>query len=235
MPWCVSSRIISQEPDGKRMEAELAVGFQMFVERYVSVVTLEPGRRVEAVARDTQLFSTLVNEWRLEPGPQPGTCWLDFRVDFSFRSPLYTGAADMFFDEVVRRMVAAFESRARWIRQQRGRGQPGGKDDTVESERESSGGSRPEAQVRANSDATAGGDVGTDAGDGGQVGGSQEPAGGTQAAAGDLKAESDAESGKRTSGSTDTRQDGEYGVESGIGAHAGTKSRTVEHPQPPRP
>jgi len=35
------------------MDAELAVGFQMFVERYVSEVTLEPGQFVRAEAKDT--------------------------------------------------------------------------------------------------------------------------------------------------------------------------------------
>lgn len=35
------------------MEAELAVGFQMFAERYTSKVTLDPGKRVEVRAHRT--------------------------------------------------------------------------------------------------------------------------------------------------------------------------------------
>lgn len=65
----------------------------------------------QARAVDTQLFEFLDNSWVLTAGPQPDTCWVDFRVDFAFRSALYAQASSVFFDEVVRRMVAAFDNR----------------------------------------------------------------------------------------------------------------------------
>lgn len=93
------------------MEAELAVGFKMFTERYLSKVTMQRPKHVRAVAANTQLFRSLVNEWRFRPGPEPGTTWLEFRVDFAFKSALYAQASALFQDEVARRMVSAFEHR----------------------------------------------------------------------------------------------------------------------------
>lgn len=93
------------------LEAELGVGFRLFTERYVSRVTLSRPEHVRAEAANTQLFSSLVNEWRFLPGPEPGTTWLEFRVDFAFKSALYAQASAMFLDEVARRMVSAFEAR----------------------------------------------------------------------------------------------------------------------------
>lgn len=109
VPWCVDSHVLLSQP--RYMEAELSVGFQLFSERYLSRVTLEPGTRVIARARDTQLFSHLTNEWHFSPGPTTASTWLTFSVDFQFRSVLYSQAASVFFDEVVAKMVGAFEKR----------------------------------------------------------------------------------------------------------------------------
>ena len=46
VPWCVSSTVLRRDVDARYLEAELAVGFQLFVERYISRVTMEEGRSV---------------------------------------------------------------------------------------------------------------------------------------------------------------------------------------------
>jgi len=109
VPWCVASRVVAQRPG--YLEAELAVGFRAFSERYTSRVTLEPSSRIVAVASDTRLFHALTNEWRVAPGPSPHTSWLDVAVAFRFRSGLYARASALFLDEVVQRTAAAFERR----------------------------------------------------------------------------------------------------------------------------
>lgn len=60
---------------------------------------------------DSRLFDHLESTWTLRPGPTPGTTWLAFKVDFAFNSALYRHVADVFFDQVVKRMMAAFEGR----------------------------------------------------------------------------------------------------------------------------
>jgi len=115
------------------LEAELEVGFRAFSERYTSVVTLRPcglhgdsatadpaaaaatasatPATITSTVRGSTLFHHLDCAWAFAPGPAPGTAWLSFGVAFEFKSPLYAAVAAAFFDEVVRRMVAAFEGR----------------------------------------------------------------------------------------------------------------------------
>jgi ribosome-associated toxin RatA of RatAB toxin-antitoxin module len=116
VPWCMNSVVVRPPQPGvplAPLEAELAVGFRLFSERYTSVVTLVPQRSVRAVASGTMLFSHLVNVWEFEPGAAPGTTWLTFRVEFQFKSQLYSAVSQMFFNEVVKNMVRAFEERCK--------------------------------------------------------------------------------------------------------------------------
>lgn len=55
---------------------------------------------------NSTLFEYLDCLWEFSPGPTPSSCWLTFRIDFAFKSPLYRSAATMFFEEV-RVMVCA--------------------------------------------------------------------------------------------------------------------------------
>ena len=126
-------------PAEMRLEAELEVGFRAFSERYTSVVILRPGglatelagggsstavpvaaaaaaaaatpATITSTVRGSTLFHHLDCSWAFSPGPAPGTAWLTFGIAFEFKSPLYRAVAAAFFDEVVRRMVAAFEGR----------------------------------------------------------------------------------------------------------------------------
>lgn len=110
VPWCQRSTVLLRRPPGY-LEAELEVGFQMFVERYTSKVTLQCPTAVHSRVDDSTLFSYLTNKWEFRLGPTPHTTWLTFEVDFAFKSPLYRQVASIFFEEVVQRMMGAFEGR----------------------------------------------------------------------------------------------------------------------------
>jgi coenzyme Q-binding protein COQ10 len=66
---------------------------------------------ITSTVRGSTLFTHLDCSWAFSPGPAPGTAWLTFGIAFEFKSPLYRAVASAFFDEVVRRMVEAFEGR----------------------------------------------------------------------------------------------------------------------------
>ncbi|KAM3342046.1 coenzyme Q-binding protein COQ10, mitochondrial isoform X1 [Capsicum galapagoense] len=114
LPWCQRSEILRSHPDGS-FDAELEIGFKFLVESYVSHVELNKPKYIKTTATDSGLFEHLINIWEFNPGPTPGSCNLHFLVDFKFHSPLYRQVANMFFKEVVSKLVGSFRDRCRLI------------------------------------------------------------------------------------------------------------------------
>jgi coenzyme Q-binding protein COQ10 len=108
LPWCLGARIYERRPD--RIVAELVVGFRLLRERFVSRVTLDPPRRIDVTYQEGP-FAYLNNHWIFTPVADG--CRVDFFVDFEFRSRLLQKVMGVVFGEAVRRMVGAFEKRAR--------------------------------------------------------------------------------------------------------------------------
>lgn len=108
-PWCIASRINRREGDSV-FYADLVVGYKMFRERFTSKVILERPRRLHIEYLKGPL-KNLRNNWEFSPAPDGG-CIIDFSVEFEFSNIALQTLANMFFNEVVKRMVAAFETRA---------------------------------------------------------------------------------------------------------------------------
>lgn len=109
LPWCLASRIVRRE--GNVFYADLIIGYKMVREKFGSRVTaLKPDHiHVEYLSGPMKHLS---NHWRFLPEPDGG-CIIDFYVDFEFKNPVLQKLIAMFFEEAVKRMVGAFESRAR--------------------------------------------------------------------------------------------------------------------------
>ena len=110
LPWCKASRITRRE--GNVFFADLVIAFKVFRERFSSKVTLHPQHKIDVEYIDGP-FRYLKNHWQFEPHPEG--CLVDFYVDFEFRSKLLQNLIGLLFNEAVRRMVAAFETRARQL------------------------------------------------------------------------------------------------------------------------
>lgn len=108
LPWCLASRITKR--DGNVFYADLVIGYKMVREKFGSRVTaLKPDHiHVEYLSGPMKHLS---NHWRFLPQAD-GTCIIDFYVDFEFRNPVLQKLISVFFEEAVKRMVGAFESRA---------------------------------------------------------------------------------------------------------------------------
>ena len=111
LPWCRAARITKR--DGDTLYADMVIGFKMFRERFSTKVTLDRPRRID-VHYLTGPMHHLDNHWKFVEQAD-GTCVIDFYVDFEFRSPLMRRLIGLLFNEAVRRMVGAFETRAHAI------------------------------------------------------------------------------------------------------------------------
>ena len=108
LPWCVGARI--RRRDGDELLADLIIGYRLVRERFTSRVTLRRSElRIDVVYTDGP-FKYLNNHWIFEP--HPDGCRIDFFVDFEFNSRILEKAIGLVFNEAVRKMVNAFESRA---------------------------------------------------------------------------------------------------------------------------
>ena len=93
--------------------ADLVIGFKMVRERFTSRVVLDRPQRID-VSYAEGPFRYLNNHWVFEALPDGGTR-IDFFVDFEFRSRVLQKIIEVLFNEAVRRMVAAFETRAKQL------------------------------------------------------------------------------------------------------------------------
>jgi coenzyme Q-binding protein COQ10 len=108
LPWCRGACIREYHPD--LVVADLIIGFKMFRERFTSRVALDPPHRIDVTYAEGP-FRYLNNHWIFEQMPEG--CLVDFFVDFEFKSRVLQKVIELLFGEAVRRMVAAFEARAR--------------------------------------------------------------------------------------------------------------------------
>lgn len=111
-PWCIASRITKRESDSV-FYADLVVGYKMFRERFTSKVVLDRPHRIHIEYMKGPL-KNLKNNWQFIADGDGG-CIIDFSVEFEFGNVALQALANMFFNEVVKRMVDAFEGRAKEI------------------------------------------------------------------------------------------------------------------------
>ncbi|GJE84548.1 coenzyme q-binding protein coq10-like protein [Phanerochaete sordida] len=123
-----------------KMDVEMTVRFMAFEATYTSDVTCTPNLSVEAVASSSSpIFDSLSTVWRfqpaspqsphpsnasplsnpLQPGSNPaaevaadnGPTLVTLDLSFMFAHAAYAGASQMFFGQVSKMMVSAFEQR----------------------------------------------------------------------------------------------------------------------------
>lgn len=111
LPWVAATRIRSDSES--LMTADLVVGFKALKETFTSRVTKHRPDRITVEYVEGPL-KYLRNDWEFEPDGKGGT-ELAFCVDFAFKSRLFETIAGQMFDRALRRMIVAFEERARQL------------------------------------------------------------------------------------------------------------------------
>lgn len=113
LPWTAAARVRSNTDKGDHtvMLADLVVSFKVFRERFGSRVLLWPEKKQIDTAYIDGPFKHLESTWRFKD--VEGGCEVSFDVDFEFKNRLLQGAAGMFFNEAMQRIVRSFERRAK--------------------------------------------------------------------------------------------------------------------------
>jgi coenzyme Q-binding protein COQ10 len=93
------------------MIADLVVGFRAIKETFTSRVEKQRPERIKTEYIEGPL-KYLQNSWVFRPDGEGGT-EIDFCVDFAFKNRLFETLAGQMFDRALRRMIGAFEDRAR--------------------------------------------------------------------------------------------------------------------------
>ncbi|MDX8349043.1 type II toxin-antitoxin system RatA family toxin [Cognatiyoonia sp. IB215446] len=112
LPWTAAARIRSMQDHGEKVVllADLVISFKVFRERFGSRVTLWPGEnRIDTEYLDGPV-RYLESQWHF--AEIDGGCEVSFSVDFEFKNKLLQGAANVFFNDAMQRVVRAFERRA---------------------------------------------------------------------------------------------------------------------------
>jgi coenzyme Q-binding protein COQ10 len=108
LPWVSAVRVRSNTPT--EMVADMVVGFKGISERFTSKVGKERPAKIHVDYLDGPL-KYLTNDWAFRPDGQGGT-FVDFAVDFAFKSRMFEMLAGQVFDKALRKMIGAFETRA---------------------------------------------------------------------------------------------------------------------------
>ena len=108
LPWVIALRIRSDSEH--ETVADMIVGFKGLRESFSCRVHKQRSNEVVVSYIDGPM-KHLNNEWHFQPA-EGGGCRVDFLVDFSFRSRMFEALAGQMFDKALRKMIAAFETRA---------------------------------------------------------------------------------------------------------------------------
>ncbi len=109
LPWIAAVRVRSDSET--LLIADLVVGFRAIKETFTSRVEKRGPERIRTEYIEGPL-KYLQNSWVFRPDGEGGT-EIDFCVDFAFKNRLFESLAGQMFDRALRRMIGAFEDRAR--------------------------------------------------------------------------------------------------------------------------
>ena len=110
LPWVTAMRVRKDTP--QETLADMIVGFKGLRETFTSRVAKErPGAiRVDYIEGPLKY---LRNDWTFRAAP--GGCDVDFAVDFQFKNRVFEMLAGQVFGMALRRMIGAFEDRAKTL------------------------------------------------------------------------------------------------------------------------
>jgi coenzyme Q-binding protein COQ10 len=117
VPLCQAMKVRSRASQGETtvIVAAMTVAYKMIHQTFISRVTLDKPELKILVEYLDGPFSRMQNRWTFTPtgeGTNPGSCEVEFFIDYEFRSRTFAMLMGAMFDTAFRRFAAAFEKRA---------------------------------------------------------------------------------------------------------------------------
>ncbi|KAL4487620.1 hypothetical protein ABPG72_017409 [Tetrahymena utriculariae] len=113
LPWC-SNSIIHKRKGFQYFEAELFVNFKVYQDSYISKVSSEVTKdnyQIISLSNKISAFKHLQSTWNIKPLSEK-SCQIDYNIQFEFKNILYQTVAQMFLDNVIKKINQSFEERA---------------------------------------------------------------------------------------------------------------------------
>ena len=108
LPWVIAMRVRKDTPE--ETLADMIVGFKGLRETFTSRVRKDRPHSINVEYVEGPL-KYLHNDWRFRPDGDG--CLVDFSVDFAFKNRMFEMLAGQVFTMALRKMIGAFEERAR--------------------------------------------------------------------------------------------------------------------------
>jgi len=108
LPWVIAMRV--RKDTATETLADMIVGFKGLRETFTSQIAKDPPHAIRVDYIEGPL-KYLHNDWRFRVDGDG--CFVDFSVDFAFRNRIFEMLAGQVFGVALRRMIGAFEDRAR--------------------------------------------------------------------------------------------------------------------------
>lgn len=113
LPWTAATRIRNRHREGDAVIeiADMVVSFKVFREKFGTKVTMKAAERTIVSEYIDGPFKFLVSKWAFRD--VEGGCEVDYHIEFEFRNRILQKTAGVFFTEVQKQIMGAFEKRAK--------------------------------------------------------------------------------------------------------------------------
>ena len=109
LPWCKSSRVVSQS--GNEMIASVEIARGALNKTFTTKNTLQSNKKIQIALVDGP-FKALHGAWTFSPLKREGACKIELDLEYKFDSGLMSIAARPVFNQIANTLVDAFSKRA---------------------------------------------------------------------------------------------------------------------------
>ncbi len=110
-PWCKKASIYNKVDN--EFYSDITVGFNIINETFTSKVFIKRPKEVVSEATSGP-FKKMINKWNIKPITD-NSCEVSLVIEYEFKSIFLKKLIGVFFDQATKKMISAFEQRAKYL------------------------------------------------------------------------------------------------------------------------